>query len=188
MRLQRTSRRAILSVSLLYGFTRLTTTFLPTKMVFAPLLLSLLLGDFVHSECECGYTVNSTLYTDLLETDFLHLADITADTDWQPQNYTVTPELARGPYGKNASLANVVANPLQSQYDWAGNGINGGDAGLQIIVRGGVPQNGLIPMGELATARRDMLQGTFRAGMKVTATSGTCGALFWVSALDTLLE
>lgn len=153
-------------------------------MVFASLIVSLLLAVSVHSDCECGYTVNSTLYTDLLETDFLHLTNITSDTDWQPQNYTVTSELARGPYGKNASLANVVANPLQSQYDWAGNGVNGGDAGLQIIVRGGVPQNGLIPMGELATTRRDMLQGTFRAGIKVTATSGTCGALFWVSALD----
>ena len=189
MHLQHTSRRAILSVSLLYGFIKLTSPFLiPYKMVFASLFLSLLLAEFVHSDCECGYTVNSTLYTDLLETDFLHLTNITTDTDWQPQNYTVTPELARGPYGKNASLANVVANPLQSQYDWAGNGVNGGDAGLQIIVRGGVPQDGLIPMGELATTRRDMLQGTFRAGMKVTATSGTCGALFWVSALDFTLE
>lgn len=157
-------------------------------MVFASLLLSLLLADLAHSDCECGYTVNSTLYTELLETDFLHLANITSDTDWQSQNYTVTPELARGPYGKNASLANVVANPLQSQYDWAGNGVNGGDAGLQIIVRGGTPSNGLIPMGELATTREDMLQGTFRAGMKVTATAGTCGALFWVSALDITLK
>ena len=157
-------------------------------MVLASLIVSLLLADFVHSDCECGYTVNSTLYTDLLETDFLHLPNITSDTDWQPQNYTVTPEIARGPYGKNASLSNVVANPLESQYDWTGNGINGGDAGLQIIVRGGTPQDGLIPMGEVATTREDMLQGTFRAGMKVTATSGTCGALFWVPALNVVLE
>lgn len=150
-------------------------------MFFASSILLLLLAHFVHSDCECGYTVNSTLYTDLIETDFLHLANINTDTDWQPQNYTVTPELARGPYGKNASLSNIVANPLKSQYDWAGNGINGGDAGLQVIVRGGVPQDGLIPMGELASTRSDLLQGTFRAGMKVTPTSGTCGAFFWVS-------
>ena len=143
--------------------------------------ITLLSLQSVQADCECGYTVNSTLYTDLIETDFLHLADITNDTDWQPQNYTVTPALARGPYGKNASVTNVVPNPLKSQYDWAGNGVNGGDAGLQLVVRGGVPQDGLIPMAEVATARIDMLYGSFRAGMKVTGTPGTCGAFFWVS-------
>ena len=155
-------------------------------MIFCTFLLSIVFADSVHSDCECGYSVNTTLYTDLIETDFLHLANITTNTDWQPQNYTVTSELARGPYGKNASLTNIVANPLTSKYDWAGNGINGGDAGLQLIVRGGVPQDGLIPMGELATTRLDMLQGTFRAGMKVTATKGTCGAFFWVPTLPSV--
>ncbi|MCJ1453885.1 hypothetical protein MMC28_004234 [Mycoblastus sanguinarius] len=141
---------------------------------------TLLLVTLVSADCECGYTANSTLYTDLIETDFLHLTNITTDTDWQPQNYTVTSALARGPYGKNASLNNVVANPLKSQYDWAGNGINGGDAGLQLFVRGGNPvPGGLIPMAEVATTRGDLLYGSFRAGMKVTATNGTCGAFFW---------
>ena len=134
----------------------------------------------VQANCECGYTVDSSLYTDLIETDFLHLANITNDTDWQPQNYTVTPELARGPYGKNALVSNVVANPLKSQYDWAGDGVNGGDAGLQLFVRGGIPHDGLIPMAEVATSRIDMLYGSFRAGMKATGTPGTCGAYFWV--------
>ena len=155
--------------------------------MFAPPLLSFLgcfiiLHSFqiVRADCECGYTLNSTLYTDLIETDFLHLANITGDKTWQPQNYTVTPELARGPYGKNASVTNVVANPLKSQYDWAGNGINGGDAGLQLFVRGGVPKDGLIPIAEVATERADIFYGSFRAGMKVTGTPGTCGAFFWV--------
>ena len=136
--------------------------------------------QIVRADCECGYTLNSTLYIDLIETDFLHLANITGDPTWQPQNYTVTPELARGPYGKNTSVTNVVANPLKSQYDWAGNGINGGDAGLQLFVRGGVPKDGLIPIAELATERADIFYGSFRAGMKVTGTPGTCGAFFWV--------
>ncbi|KAK4694926.1 hypothetical protein P7C71_g2735, partial [Lecanoromycetidae sp. Uapishka_2] len=135
----------------------------------AVILTTLLLTPLVHANCECGYTANSTLYTDLIETDFLHLADIFTDTDWQPQNYTVTPALARGPYGKNASLSNVVTNPLKSKYDWAGDGVNGSDAGLQLFVRGGIPQNGLIPMAELATARGDLLYGTYRVGMKATS-------------------
>ena len=154
-------------------------------MFIAPLSLLSLYITFrsfpsVLANCECGYTVNSALYTDLIETDFLHLADITGDTDWQPQNYTVTPKLARGLFGKNASVSNVVANPLKSLYDWAGNGGNGGDGGLHLFVRGGVPQDGVIPIAEGATARIDMLYGSFRAGMKATGTPGTCGAFFWV--------
>ena len=85
--------------------------------MFTPLLLSFLdcflilhSFQFVRADCECGYTVNSTLYTDLIETDFLHLANVTGDKIWQPQNYTVTAEDARGLYGKNTSVTNVVAN------------------------------------------------------------------------------
>ncbi|KAL9100923.1 MAG: hypothetical protein Q9163_003759 [Psora crenata] len=124
--------------------------------------------------------VDDALFTDLLETDFLHLANITRDTDWQPQNYTVTPALARGPYGKNASLSNVIANPLKSQYDWAGQGTRGGDAGLQLFVRGDEgPAGSLVPMAELVTTRDDILYGSFRAAIKITSLSGTCGAFFW---------
>ncbi|KAL8830070.1 MAG: hypothetical protein Q9191_001642 [Dirinaria sp. TL-2023a] len=146
---------------------------------FSTLLLARLVPT-VRAFCECGYTVNSTLYTDLIETDFLHLKNITSDTDWQPQEYQVSPALARGPFGKNAQITNVVANPLKSQYDWAGDGVNGGDAGIQLFVRGGNPgQGGLIPMAEMVTTREDILYGSFRAGMKITATNGTCGAFFW---------
>ena len=142
---------------------------------------AVLFAALVRSDCECGYTVNSTLYTDLIETDFLHLQNITGDTDWQGQDYTVSAELARGPYGKNASTTNIVANPLKNEYDWAGDGVNGGDAGLQLIVRGGTPEKGgLIPMAELVTSRDDMLYGSFRAGIKITNVNGTCAAFFWV--------
>ena len=157
-----------------------------TPLLSFPTFFILLLPSFpfVRADCECGYTVNSTLYTDIIETDFLHLPNITGDTVWQPQNYTVTPELARGPYGKNTSVTNVVANPLKSQYDWAGNGVNGGDAGLQLFVRGGIPQDGLVPIAEVATEREDIFYGSFRAGMKVTGTPGTCGAFFWVQPMS----
>lgn len=142
---------------------------------------TLLLATLVRCDCECGYTVNSTLFTDLVESDFLHIENITTNTDWQPQEYTVPADLARGPYGKDATLENVVANPLESQDDWAGDGVNGGDAGLQLFVRGGTPdEGGLIPMAELVTTRNDILYGSFRAGMKISSVNGTCGAFFWV--------
>ncbi|KAG7002377.1 glycoside hydrolase family 16 [Physcia stellaris] len=153
------------------------------SMLVAPsfAFYTLLYTTLARADCNCGYTVGSTLYTDLIESDFLHQQNITADTDWQGQDYTVSAELARGPYGKNASSDNIVANPLKSKYDWAGDGINGGDAGLQLIVGGGTPdKGGLIPMAELVTSRDDILYGSFRAGMKITKVNGTCGAFFWV--------
>ncbi|MCJ1305849.1 hypothetical protein MMC08_008666 [Hypocenomyce scalaris] len=152
----------------------------PTPFYALLFLFLFLLTPLAHADCECGYTVSSALYTDLLETDFLHLPNITLDTDWEPQNYTVSPAAARGPYGKNATIGNVIANPLQNNNSWAGEGVLGGDPGLQLWVRGGTPANGLIPMAEVASAREDMLYGSFRAAMKLTGTSGTCGAFFWV--------
>ncbi len=38
-------------------------------------------------------------WTDLLETDFLHLDSIADDTDWTRQNYSVSADNARGPFG-----------------------------------------------------------------------------------------
>lgn len=135
----------------------------------------------VRANCECGYTVNSTLYTDLIESDFLHLQNISNNTDWLRQEYQVAAEPARGPYGKSAQLNNVVTNPVKNQYDWSGDGINGGDAGIQLIVRGGDPGKGnLIPMAEMVTNRTDILFGSFRAGIKIAGVNGTCGAFFWV--------
>ncbi|KAL9635330.1 MAG: hypothetical protein Q9164_003525, partial [Protoblastenia rupestris] len=132
------------------------------------------------ASCACGYKVDNHLYTTLLETDFLHLKTLSEDTPWQPQSYTVTPALARGPYGKNASLENVVPNPLKDKDDWEGEGMGGGDAGLQLFVRaiGGGP-GGLVRMAEIASKRNDILYGSFRATIKFTDIAGTCGAFFW---------
>lgn len=58
--------------------------------------------------------------------------------------------------------------------------MSGGDPGLQLWVRGGIPKDGLIPMGEIATSREDMLYGSFRASILVSDIPGTCAAFFWV--------
>lgn len=144
------------------------------------------MAEVVFADCECGYSINETSFpfTDLLESDFLHLRNITLDSDWIPQNYTVTSHDSRGMYGKNASLDNVVANPLNSTYDWTGQGVLGGDPGLQLYVRGGIPANGLVPISEIATAGVDMLYGSFRAAIKLSSTPGTCAAFFWASRLS----
>ncbi|KAL8735451.1 MAG: hypothetical protein Q9181_002832 [Wetmoreana brouardii] len=140
---------------------------------------ALLVGSTAWADCECGYTVNGTLYTDLIESDFLHIKNIN-ESGWIAQTYTSDPKMARGTFGKDANPKQIVMNPLKSRYDWAGGGIKGGDAGAQVIVKGGDPgKGGLIPMGEMNTNRTDMLYGSFRAGMKLTGTPGTCGAFFW---------
>lgn len=135
------------------------------------------LPSLVRSECECGYVVDNTLYTDLLESDFLHADSVTGD--WQAQEYTVTPDVSRGPYGKHASPNNVVSNPTKNKDDWSGEGTKGGDAGVQLIVRGGIPDDKLIPSAELVTIREDLYYGSYRTNMKLTGTNGTCAAFFW---------
>ncbi|EOD48374.1 putative glycoside hydrolase family 16 protein [Neofusicoccum parvum UCRNP2] len=117
------------------------------------------------------------VWTDLLETDFLHINDL-ADIGWVPQVYNVSQKAARGVYGKMAMLENVMANPLKNSWDWAGEAVNGSDAGLQLVVRS-EPVDDKVPIGEVVAARTDMLYGSFRVAMKLTGIPGTCGAFFW---------
>lgn len=81
------------------------------------------------------------------------------------------------------TLDDVTTNPLSG--DTGTEGVNGGDPGLQLWVRSGEPRGGHIPGAEIASARRDMLYGSFRAGMKYTGENGTCGAFFWVRYFET---
>lgn len=155
-----------------------------------PTILLLATAKHALAACECGYTVNSTtsalyaLYTDLFETDFLHIPaatwNSTHNIGWQPQAYNVTSANSQGPYGKAARLENVVANPIADQWDWSGEGVLGGDPGLQLWVRSQLVE-GLVPMGEVDGLRDDLLHGSFRVGMKTASVEGTCGAFFWVS-------
>ncbi|KAL8857395.1 MAG: hypothetical protein Q9178_006022 [Gyalolechia marmorata] len=75
------------------------------------------------------------------------------------------------------TLDNVFTNPLPG--DVGTEGVNGGDPGLQIRVTAGEPRGGAVKTGEVASARRDMLYGSFRAGLKYTGQNGTCGAFFF---------
>lgn len=144
----------------------------------------------MQASCDCGYTVNATsddsyaVFTELLETDFLHLQEDAFDWDkrnatgWSYQVYNMTAQDARGPYGKTVESRNVVLNPMKSIWDWAGPTVHGGDGGMQVWVRSDV-QNGEIPGGEVTSLGADMVYGSYRVGVKWTATPGTCGAFFW---------
>lgn len=86
---------------------------------------------------------------------------------------------ARGPFGKDFELENIVTNPLKDSKAWSGDAEHGGDAGLELWVRAN-NRNGLVSGAEVVTTRDDALLGSFRVGMKLSNSSGTCGAFFFV--------
>jgi len=147
------------------------------------------LGTSAASSCSCGYAVSSpsanttTIYNQLLETDFLHLYSTSQNPCWQPQSYNVTAAAARGPQGKLATPKNIVPNPLPSWDVWEGDGVLGEDPGLRVWVNA-TEVDGMVPMGEMASVRDDVLYGSYRINMKVSGTPGTCGAFFWVRDND----
>ena len=83
------------------------------------------------------------------------------------------------PFGKDAQVGNVNTNPLKDVNSWTGAAENGGDAGLQLWVRGDHSQ-GYVHGAEVVSVRDDAVYGSYRVGMKMAATSGTCGSFFWV--------
>lgn len=133
-----------------------------------PLTLALAASSASAADCTCGYTINTTrapdhaLFTDLLESDFLHTYDFSPASArgmrWRPQTYDQRG--AGGPCGMAKAAANVVANPLRRIWDWGGEeGVGGGDPGLQLWVRGEVVGEGLVPTAEVVSVREDVLYG-----------------------------
>jgi hypothetical protein len=135
------------------------------------LLAILSLVCFVTADCECGYsaTIDGTshVFTDLIETDFTRVRDVSKDTVWARQAFNMSSERARGDFGEIFVVDNV------------GSG-SGTEKGLELVVKAH-PTNDMIPVAEIDTARADVQWGTFRASLKLTSTSGTCAAFFWVS-------
>ena len=139
----------------------------------------------IHAaDCECGYSVNSTkdsdhtIFTDILESDFTTLKNISVDTDWVLQEWSVEQKASRGPYGRKTMVRNAVSNPA-SNLKVSDDGILGGQAGLRLYVRKLNPDDQYVSVVEADTFRTDMMYGSFRAGIKTTNINGTCGAFFW---------
>lgn len=142
-------------------------------------LVSLALAD-----CECGFSTNATdtgiqVFTDLLESDFLH-ANYN-ESGWASQVYNRTKEEARGVFGQSFVEGNIMSNQLTDRKAFSGNGANGGAGGLQLTVDSQVVA-GSVQSAEVASLESDYFYGTYRAGIKITDVAGTCTAFFWVSA------
>ncbi len=80
----------------------------------------------------------------------------------------------------NFSIGHIQSNPLPGAMNWTGSGILGGDPGAQLIVEGGIPASGYVPVAEMDSSREDLLWGSYRAALKLTPVPGTCSAFFWV--------
>lgn len=157
-----------------------------------PVLTGLLVSSasLASAACECGYTARvptgpnqgqTALFTDLLETDFLHEEDLSVNTDWAPQEWTIDKKNARGEYGETFSLSNVATNPIPNEEKYSGSGTDSGDLGLTLTVRAEI-EDDKVPVAEISSTRQDMIYGTYRAGIMLTDVNGTCGAFFWVSS------
>ncbi|GAD96189.1 conserved hypothetical protein [Paecilomyces variotii No. 5] len=139
-------------------------------------------GTTANADCECGYATNPTnsshysLFTDLIESDFQTIQNISLDTDWKLQRYYTDYIPTSGYYEKITRSDNVISNPLKDNATRSGSGILGDDAGLQLCVRGGIPSDGLIPSAEIKTAHNDILYGSFCIAAKLSPINGTCSA------------
>jgi hypothetical protein len=123
---------------------------------------------------------DSAVFTDLLENDFLHIdADNITEYGWRPQEYKVDSKASRGPFGKEFLVKNVETNPLKDDSKWSGEAEHGGDAGLELWIRGD-HSHGYVSGSELVSVRDDCQYGSFRVGMKLSGENGTCGAFFYV--------
>lgn len=151
------------------------------------LLATALVGaGLARAACQCGYTALSgaslnqpVLFTDLLETDFLHLVQLKDTPDWRAQTHNRTIARARGKYGEAYRLENVIPNPIADKAAFTGSGVNGGDPGLQMRVKPEVVDQ-MVPVSEIATKRDDLFYGTYRVSMKLQSQKGTCAAFYWV--------
>jgi hypothetical protein len=149
--------------------------------------LLLAVSRFANAACECGYSLNQTtdaeyaVFTELMENDFLHMdTNNITEYGWSPQVYNVSvpPDNQRIAYGKEFSMGNIIPNPLKNSKKWSGNAHHGGDAGLELWVRGD-HSHGYVNGSEITSVRDDILLGSFRVGMKLSNSSGTCGAFFF---------
>lgn len=131
--------------------------------------------------CECGYSAPGTqddrgpwLFTDMLESDFTRVQDVSELNDWVPQQFDVSAKDGRGRYGKAFSPGNIASRPKAKSGEGPVDA-----AGVTLRVGGAVP-DGAVSVAEMDSANLDMHYGSYRAGMKLTAVNGTCAAFFWV--------
>ena len=134
------------------------------------------------ADCECGYSTTvggeptQFVFTDLIETNFQALDEISKNTDWVRQAFNLTSTRARGDFGEMFTVDNVHSGFGAQGYDDMD---RGSDGGLHLMVQSSQVDD-MVPTAEIDSSRIDLWWGSFRAAMKLTDIPGTCAAFFWV--------
>jgi len=117
-------------------------------------------------------------FTQVLETDFIHLSDISANMDWVRQEFNRTKESARGLFSEVFTVQNAYTSPNFTDEPKDTLGGNNQSSGLELAVKATLV-DGMVSAAEIDTARTDMLYGSYMAGIKLTSVPGSCSAFFW---------
>lgn len=131
---------------------------------------------------DCGFTLNDTLpdksyalFTDMIETDWVHISDVEEDTDWKPTTWNLS-------CNTHSMVENIRENPLSGD-GWQGQGQHWGRAGLQLIAP--KPENkshGITPQAYMRTKQANILYGTFRTAAHIPNVPGTFATFNWRAA------
>ncbi|KAL6862118.1 family 16 glycoside hydrolase [Trichoderma novae-zelandiae] len=155
-------------------------------------LLLALTSCLVAADCECGFVQDlpadeagggdgtedgRLLFTNMMESKFFELRNISRDSAWKRQQYNVSARAGRGEYGKAFALKNVYTIAPDGDGESLDSDAGPSD-GIALVV-GSTLVDEAIPVAELTSARADMYFGSYRAGMKLTPVNGTCAAFFW---------
>lgn len=156
--------------------------------LFQLALLLSLSAPLVAAGCECGFTIDNQdndldvwKFTEMLETNFSALQNLTTQSDWIRQEYNVSAEDGRGEYGKAFMPSNVGARVASRE-----EASDSADLSALELKVGTSLSSDAVPAAEIDSSRLDLHWGSYRTGMKVTSTNGTCAAFFWVRQLDYL--
>ncbi|MBE3049012.1 glycoside hydrolase family 16 protein [Candidatus Bathyarchaeota archaeon] len=155
-------------------------------------LLAASIATGVKADCECGYSTNignskkSSLFTELLETDFSRTDDLTKNGEWMLPAFNVSKEQTHGSFGLTFRPGNVMAlaskgpSSARSEAGKTDKTSHVKDAALELRVSSHLDQD-MVSVAEIDSRGADLRYGSYRASMQLTDVPGTCAAFMWVS-------
>ncbi|SPO02725.1 uncharacterized protein DNG_05400 [Cephalotrichum gorgonifer] len=147
----------------------------------------------VKADCECGYSTkvgdykHASVFTELLETDFSQMDDLTKSHDWVLPAFNVTKEQTHGTFGLTFLPENIIATAgkglglVRSETGKAervGKTPPAPNVALELRVSSNIDE-GRVSVAELDTQQSDLRYGSYRANMQLTDVAGTCAAFIW---------
>lgn len=170
------------------------------NMLVTLLVTSVAIG--VKADCECGYSTHvgsskkTTVFTELLETDFSRTDDLTKNGEWILPSFNITKEQTHGSFGLTFRPGNIMAltnkgtSSARSESGKKGKSNKPEktppvkDAALELRVSSQLDED-MVSVAEIDTRGADLRYGSYRTSMQLTDVPGTCAAFMWVSIFVT---